>query len=210
MQDEMKIGFIGPASRHDPRLRRAAEFLLMGAEVEQAIYLGVDTVIDDVVQTWSRDVMSLGQDEEQDPEEAFLDRAARLAASGGPDDIDALIEADARVERLASIRRLPPPPSRAVEMVEDRIVLVVYDKAVLDEEDIANAHVIVYGKSEQPLIRKFGPRYFFTPGPLERDRVGMIEQEDEGVIVASLFDTAGACIARETLQTRAAKLTVTR
>jgi len=44
------------------------------------------------------------------------------------------------------VRRLPPPPARAIEMIDDRVVLLVHDKAVLDEEDIANAHLIVYGK----------------------------------------------------------------
>jgi hypothetical protein len=93
-------------------------------------------------------------------------------------------------------------------MIEDRIVLVVHDKATLDAEDIANATVIVYGKSDEVLLKRFGPRYFFSPGPLRDRKVGILELESDGRIAVGLFEPSGAPLWRQTLQTRGAKLTV--
>ena len=46
------------------------------------------------------------------------------------------------------------------------MVLFVYDKAVLDEEDIAAAQLLVFGKAREPLIRRVGARVFLSPGPI--------------------------------------------
>ncbi|MFW6050993.1 MAG: hypothetical protein ACODAU_07455 [Myxococcota bacterium] len=200
----MRIGVIGPADGHLDVLREAAEFLLGDAGVDQAIYLGMDDAVDQVVQRWSAEVMG------GDGEDAFLDRAAQLALKGTAEDIDALIDADDRRHRLGSLRRLPPPPARAIEMVEDRIVVVVHDKGVLDEEDIANAHVIIYGKSAEPLLKRFGPRCFFTPGPLSDRKVGILEVERDGRTRIGLFEPNGNPVWRETLQGRGAKIMVSK
>ena len=69
------------------------------------------------------------------------------------------LQSDAKLARLEFLRTLPPAPARAIEMIGDRIILAVHDKKVLDEEDIANAHVIVYGRSDEMLLKQFGPRY---------------------------------------------------
>lgn len=199
----MRIGVIGPAKGKHGALREAAEFLLGDAGVDQAIYLGTDDAVDRVVQAWSAQVMG-----GNDGEKAFLDRAAQLAQEGSAAEIEALLEADAQLRRLASLRRLPPSPARAVEMIEDRIVIVVYDKAILDEEDIANAHVIVYGKSDAPLLKRFGPRCFFTPGPLVDGKVGILEVERDGRMAVGLFEPTGVPVWRETLQGRGAKVVV--
>jgi len=207
----MRIGLIGPSGTRtgtrsgqgDKDLRKALEFLLVDAEVQQAIYFGIDDSIDAVVGNWAGEIM--GGDA---GEEAFLTRAADLAASGTPDAIAALLNADLFTRRLNLVRKLPRPPARAIEMLDKWIVLGVHDKSVLDEEDIANADVIVYGKSDAPHIKRFGPRAFFTPGPLSAGRVGMLELTADGQLEISVFDLSGTPISSETLQSRSAKMVV--
>lgn len=199
----MRIGFVGPAEGDEATLRVAAEFLVGAAEVDQLVYLGEDDAAERLVRTWAKEILG-----DVSGEDDFLERAAALARSGSAEAIERLLAADERVERLACIRTLPPPPARAIEMIEDRILLVVHDKGILDEEDIANANVIVYGKSTEPLLRRFGPRYFFTPGPLSGQRVGMLELEADGQVVVALFEPTGTPVWREPLQGRTAKVSV--
>lgn len=200
----MRIGLIGPADGDEAVLREAAEFLLGDAAVDQAIYLGADEALETMVNAWARELM-----EGDATEEAFLDRAARAALQGSAEAVERLLAADTAVRRLADLRGLPPSPARAIEMIDDRIVLLVNDKAVLDQEDIANAFLVVYGKAPEAGLRRFGPRYFFTPGPLRDRKVGVLEQEPEGELAIGVFDPSGAPLSRETLERRTAKLTVT-
>ena len=199
----MKIGLIGPSEGDIAALREATEFLLSEAEADQIIYLGADDAMKRVTADWSADIM----DGSSDPR-AFLDRAAVLAQEGSPEDILHLLDADAKLKQLANIRTLPPSPSRAIEMLADRILLVVHDKGVLDEEDIANAHVIVYGKSDEILLKKFGSRHFFTPGPLAARKIAVIEITEDESIALSVFDPSGESLWREPLQSRTTKLHV--
>ena len=193
----MKIGFLGPANGDETLLREAVEFLVSDVEVDQAIYLGLDEEIDEVVGRWARDIAG-------DPsDEAFLTRAVELAQQGDAESIDQLLARDTAVARLACVRKLPPAPARAIEMIEDRIVTVVYDKRVLTEEDIANATLLVYGKSDEASFKRFGPRYFFTPGPLGAGKIGLVEAEEDGQVAVGLFEPSGAPVWREVLHGRA-------
>lgn len=198
----MRIGFLGPAPEHGAALREAAEFLLGEADVDRAIYLGNDNAPERMVTQWCREILG-----SSDPG-AFLDQAAALAVSGSPDDIRRLLSADTELQRLASLRKLPAGCSRAVEMIEDRIVLAVHDKAILDEEDIANADVIVYGKSDDVLFKRFGPRCFFTPGPMAGGKLGIVDVEEDGRIGIALFETSGAPLWRELLQARTSRVSI--
>lgn len=190
----MKLGFVGPADGDRELLREALELLVSDVAVDQAIYLGLDDLVDEVVEGWASQIVG-GQ--------SFLDRAVAIARNGTPHDVDELLARDAAVERLSCIRRLPAAPARAVEMIEDRFVTAVYDKAVLDEEDIVNSTLLVYGKSEEAVLRRFGTRYFFTPGPLRGGKVGVVEAENDGQVVVATFAPSGAPIWRETLKARA-------
>lgn len=208
----MRIGLIGPTgNRNGTRngsgekdLRKALEFLLVDADVQQAIYFGIDDSIDAVVGNWAGEIMG-----GEANEDAFLTRAAALAVGGSPESIAALLNADLFARRLSLVRKLPPAPARAIEMLDKWIVLGVHDKAVLDEEDIANADVIVYGKGDAAQIKRIGPRAFFTPGPLSAGNVGMLELTPDGQLEISVFDLSGTPISSETLQSRSAKLVVT-
>lgn len=199
----MRLGLIGPADGDASRLRDAVEFLVGDASVDQCIYLGLDDAIDGVLAKWANDLM-----DGRASEDAFLDHVIRLAPTGTASQIEALLAADTAVQRLDVVRKLPPPPARAIEMIDDRIVLMVHDKAVLDEEDIANASIIVYGKSDKHDLKRFGTRYFFTPGPAKDGHVGLIEIEEDGRVAVTVFDTAGTPVSREMLAARGGKMTV--
>ncbi|HEY2735695.1 MAG TPA: hypothetical protein VGI70_16975, partial [Polyangiales bacterium] len=136
----MRIGIIGQAGESADELRRAIDLFLTDSQVKQIIYLGDDTAVDAVLSAFARE--NLGEDE-------FLRRGAALACAGSADDIEGLLAEDRAAQRLSLLRRLPPPPARAIEMLEKWIVLAVHDKAILDEDDVANAHVIVYGKAPE-------------------------------------------------------------
>jgi len=200
----MRIGLLGPADGDEQALREAVEFVLGDVEVDQAIYLGADDdTIGRVIRAWAREI--IGSDPTED---VFLNRAVQLAVAGTPEEIEELLGAEASLRRLSTIRKLPPPPARAVEMLADRFILAVHDKSVLDEEDIANANLIIYGRSEEAQLKRFGPRYFLTPGPLRDGKVAVLDVEDDGQISIALFDTSGIPVWREKMARRTSKVNV--
>ncbi|MBX3252153.1 MAG: hypothetical protein KF901_33575 [Myxococcales bacterium] len=198
----MRIGLIGPATADDEEaLREAVEFLLGDAEAEVAVYLGDDDFADGLAKRLERELL---RGDARD----FLDRALDVACGGAPDEIQDFLERDRQLRRLGSLRTLPPAPARAVEIVGDRIVLMVHDKRILDEDDIANATMIIFGRSTELLLKRFGPRYFFSPGPLAGGKVGLLEAEDDGRIAVSAFAPTGEPLWREVLQGKRSKLSV--
>ena len=85
---------------------------------------------------------------------------------------------------------------------------MIYDKAYLDEEDILPATVLVFGKSEEALVRRVGRRWFLSPGSFDRAGVMVLDDHDSGIHV-TLFDEALEVSRRERLSTgRGVKLRV--
>jgi hypothetical protein len=197
----MRIGVIGPADGVEEEFREAVSFLLGDADVEQVVYLGTGEFVERAIKAWA---LELGGEHAED---SFLERAALLARQGRPEDIEHLLEVDASRSRLEFVRKLPPSPARAIEMMDDRVVLFVHDKAILNEEDIANAQLIVYGRANESDLRRFGRRTFFTPGPLHGGRVGVLEASEDRVTV-SLYDLAGIPVWRESVAPKATKVMV--
>ena len=74
----MRLGLLGPAGTDVGALGRAAEFLLNGARVHRAIYLGNDGALDRAVAAWARKLV--GDDPSDD---AAWRRAADVAVGGG-------------------------------------------------------------------------------------------------------------------------------
>jgi hypothetical protein len=95
-------------------------------------------------------------------------------------------------------------------MVGDRVAVLIHDKAQLDEEDILAANLLFFGKSDAPLVRKIGARWFVTPGPIGCDGGGMAVLDDEQEeITVTIYDSAGKPCQRETLSLhRATKMRV--
>ncbi|MCA9576032.1 MAG: hypothetical protein R3B40_11170 [Polyangiales bacterium] len=197
----MRIGFIGPADGDVAALREALDFLLGDAGADSVVYMGEDDTADLLAEE-SLKAATGGTDG------TFLGAAVDAALHGSPAAIAALLDADAEFEKLRALQILPPAPARAVEMLDDRMVLLVHDKAVLAEDDIANASVIVFGRSKELLLKRFGSRYFFTPGPLSQGQVGLLEREGDGRLAAAAFDLSGRPLWREILQWRTAKIMV--
>jgi hypothetical protein len=202
----MRIGLLGPADGNLALLREATEFLLRDCGVDQAVYLGPDDdAVDQVVERWAQQVMG----QSAAGENAFLNEAVKLALEGDAERIRALLSRDEEVRRLTALRCLPPPPTRAVEVFDDKVVLFVHEKSLLDQEDIANAFLVVYGRSRACALNRFGPRTFFTPGPLKAGRIALLEPAADGSLALVQYDPqTGEPVGRDVLQTRHARLVI--
>jgi len=191
----MRLGLLGPAGGDVGALGRAAEFLLNGARVHRVIYLGNDGALDRAVAAWARKLV--GDDPSDD---AAWRRAAEIAASGTPGRIDRFVQTERARLRLKALEALPEQIARTIEMVGDRVAVLIHDKALLDEEDILAANLLFFGKSEGPLIRRIGARWFVTPGPIGSPGGGIAVLDDEGDEVAiTIHDSTGKPGRRETL-----------
>ena len=200
----MRIGLVGPAEEDPALLREAGEFLLGDCGVEQAFYLGRAATLQAVLDSWGAEVMRGAATEQR-----FLEQALELALGNEISAIDALLKRDKERARLGALSALPEPPGRAVELFDDKVVLFVHDKAHLDEDDIANAFVIVYGRSKQSALHRFGPRTFFTPGPLRLGRVAVLERGPDGQLVIAQFDPhTGEPRGRDVVSMRRSRLVV--
>ena len=175
----MRVGLLGPSDGDLASLARGARYLLHTAQVHHAIYLGADDALERVVATWAEAL--LGNDPTED---GVWRRAAELALYGTVDAIDGFVKGERQRLRLRDLRSLPAPDGRAVDMLGDRVAVFVTDKALLDEEDIAPASLLVYGRSEEPLVKKVGSRWFLTPGRLsQKGGVGVLEESESEIRV---------------------------
>jgi hypothetical protein len=192
----MRLGFLGPRPAHadDSVVEVAADFLLHDAKVDRAIYLGTDDALERVVAAWAERLVG------DDPTDRGAWRKAReLSQKATATEIDQFVAAQRTRLRLRALESLPQRIWRTIEMVGDRVAVLVHDKAMLDEEDILSASLLVYGKSEAPLTKKIGTRWFFTPGELsEKGGVCVLDDAKEEIEV-SLFDMTGALLGTETL-----------
>ena len=201
----MRLGFLGPSDGSIEGLGRAADFLINTAKVHRAIYLGADGALDEAVARWARKVV--GDDPTDD---AAWKRAASVAMRGTPQAIDAFVRSERARLRLKSLESLPPGALRSMEMVGDRVAVIVHDKSLLDEEDIFAANVLVFGKSAEPVVKKIGARWFVSPGHIGCAGGGVAVLDDEGEdIVAAVYDLDGRCSVKETLAAmRTAKMKI--
>jgi hypothetical protein len=201
----VRLGLLGPAGGELEELARAAEFLLNGARVTRAIYLGADDALEDTVALWAESLVG------PDPsDEGVWGRAFAVALDGTATQIDAFLRRERGRLRLKSLEGLPQEGLRSVELLGDRVAVLVHDKALLDEDDIVSAALLIYGRSAGPLIKKIGQRWFLTPGPIGCEGGGaiVIEDSDDG-IVATVYDAAGRASRSEVLAAaRTAKLSV--
>jgi hypothetical protein len=192
----MRLGLLGPSSSGAGDLGKAAEFILNVARVDRAVYLGDDGALDSTVTRWAERLV--GPDPTDD---GTFRRAAALAVKGDPKTIDAFVVSERARLRLRALESLPRGVARTIEMIGDRVAVLIHDKAHLDEEDIASANLLVYGKSAEPLVKRIGTRWFISPGVLgcASGGVAVIEDNDE-TIVAEIFDETGTCTLTESLE----------
>jgi hypothetical protein len=202
----MRLGLLGPAEGNVDGLGRAAELLVDVLKVDRAIYLGNDGALDEAVARWATRVV------EGDPSDnAAWTRAARVALRGSPSEIDAFIRKERARQRLRMLEALPQGrEARTIEMIGDRVAVLLYDKGALDEEDIFAATLLVYGKSGEPLVKKVGNRWFVTPGAIGSPGGGIGILDDDGEeIVASVYTLDGSRTLSEPIAVaRAAKMKI--
>jgi predicted phosphodiesterase len=201
----MRLGLLGPSEGDVASLGRAAEFLLNGAKVNRAIYLGTDGALDRAVSAWARKLV--GDDPSDDN---AWKRAAEVAVKGGPGEIDKFVQIERARLRLKALESLPEKVHRTIEMFGDRVAVLIHDKALLDEEDILAANILVYGKAETPLIKKIGGRWFVTPGVIGSPGGGLaVIEDDRDEVIATVYDGTGKPTTKETLTLqRAAKMRI--
>ena len=186
----MRLGLLGPADDDLDGLAKAASFLLNDAKVERAIYLGADDGLEDTVEAWA-EALVVG-----DPsDDAVWSRAACVAVSGTPAEIDLFLRNERARQRLRALEGIPPDGVSA-EMFGDRVALLIYDKAQLDEEDIFSATFLIYGKSPEPLVKQIGSRWFLSPGKIGSPGGGSLVLDDDDDEVIATFYGAGGVISR--------------
>lgn len=176
----------------------------MGAE--RIVYLGIDDALDSLVWGWAQELVG------EDPTDAGVwKRAAERCTEATADSIDRFIGAERARLRLKKLECLPRATARAVELFDGRLAVMLHDKALLDEEDILPATLLIFGKSPEPVIHRVGPRTFVSPGPIDGPAgVALAEDEPGGGIVLSMFDASGNARQRELLAVaRTGKLRVT-
>jgi len=197
----VRLALLGPCEGDVAALARAARTALVGLGVDRAIYLGTDDALDAVAFAWAEVLGVLDPLEARVPE--LLD--------ADPDTIDAAIAGEQLRSRLSTLHALAGPGLRAVEILHDRVLLLVDDKRELDEEDLLPASFIVFGKGE-PVIRRVGSRVFFCPGTPSRRSEGVLvldEGQAAGAVLATIHDIDGGVVQREMLDTtRSVKMKV--
>lgn len=195
----MRLGFIGPASADTAALERAAKLLIVEYEVDQVIYLGEDDALREFV----------AAHESEDDGHGVEQRVAQVAATGSPSDIEDVLLRLRGARYLEKLRVAPHPPTRAMEMLDDRIVLIVRHKRTIGEEDVVNSNVVVFGDARELMFKRFGPRCFFSPGPLDTGHVGLLDDHSEaGGVVLKALDLDGEILWTEPIQGRGARVMV--
>ncbi len=195
----MRLGFIGPADTDTVALEQAANLLVCDLEVDAVVYLGEDQALRDFV----------AAHEAEGDAHPIDQRVAEVAATGSPSDIREVLRGLRGERYLHKLRVAPPAPRRAMEMLDDRIVIIVRNKSTIGEEDVINANVVVYGDAKKLMFKRFGPRCFFSPGPLDFGHVGLLDDRSEtGGVVLHAIDLTGDISWSEPIQGRGAKVMV--
>ena len=193
------MGFIGPADTDAAALEQAAKLLICDLEVDAVIYLGEDDALRDFV----------AAHESKDSDHTIEQRVADVAATGSADDIEDVLRELRGARYLGKLQVAPPAPRRAMEMLDDRIVLIVRNKSTVGEEDVINSNVVVYGDATELVFKRFGPRCFFSPGPLDVGHVGLLDDRSEsGGVVLKAINLSGEVAWSEPIQGRGAKMMV--
>jgi hypothetical protein len=186
----MRFAVIGPANGDLAALEQAASLLLFEHQAEQIVYLGSDDALDRVVLDWARRLV--GPDPSDD---GIWERAASKCVSASSAEIDRFIEVERKRERLKALKCLPVATSRTIELLEGRLAVLLYDKALLDEEDILPASLLIFGKNRDPLIRQVGSRTFVSPGELRpKSGIALFSDDPMGEISVAIYDPGGTHI----------------
>jgi len=174
----MRLGILGPAKGDLPALAKATVRLLDEVRVDKVLYMSSDGALDKIAWAWAHRIVGANPSED-----ALFSRAAVRCANGSSAAIDAFVAAERARARMRVLQSLPEGHRRATEFIDGRFAIFVYDKAILDEEDIGAASLLVFGRSPEPTMKRIGSRMFVSPGPITAPNggVGIIEESEHGV-----------------------------
>lgn len=202
----MRLALLGPADGNRTALRSRAQFALDRLSPDRVMYLGVDDIFDDVLLQWAREIV-MG-----DPSDAAVwDRAVQACATADHRAIDVFLRRERQRTSLRKVTCLPHAKARTVELFSGIVTVIIHDKALLDEEDILPAALLVFGKARDPIIHRVGQRTFISPGPLAHPKGGVaLLAEEAGEIAVSIYDSKGDRVRQETVASlaRGTRLTV--
>lgn len=196
----MRLGILGPAQGNLPALARAAQRLLDEVQAEKVLYLAEDGALERVVASWARGIV--GEDTE---EQSIFERAARKCAQATSEEIDAFVALERARLRLKVLATLPVG-QRTIEILGGRVALFVYDRDGMSDLDMAGAAMLVFGKSEEPVLQRVGTRVFMAPGVIGSKSGGALVLDDSGSgIRVEIVNANGAVTLRETIAGPGAK-----
>lgn len=199
----MRLALLGPADGNVDALEVAAKFALEAREVDRAVYLGLDGAMDVAVSQWAADLVG-GDASEQ----GVFARAAKTCVRATAEDIDRHLARERARGALRVFESLPNAETRAIEMLGGALVVMIHDKAWLDEEDMLPARVLVFGRSRSPVVKQVGQRWFLSPGSLAEGGLMTLEDAEDAVLL-SCFDADLKETRRERLAIhRGTKMTV--
>ena len=199
----MRLALLGPAGDDKKALESAARFVLEQLRVDRAVYLAVDGALDDVVAKWAKELV--GDDPSQ---EGVWARALRACTDAPPEVIDEYLAAEQDRRALRAFESLPDVTTRAVEMLAGALAVMIYDKALLDEEDMLPARLLLFGKSRGPIVKQVGQRWFLSPGSFEEGGLMTLDDDADGIAL-TLYDKKLDVVRTEQLTVlRGAKLKV--
>lgn len=170
----MRLGLLGPAAGALGALEKAARFLRRELGAPRVVYLGVDGALDRVVETWAEQLVG-----PEVADEALCHRATARCLRADAATIDEYLERERERASLRMFESLPGDTTRVVELLAGKVALMIHDKAYLEEEDILPATWLLFGRSDEPLVKRIGRRWFLAPGTLPAAGVMLID--DEGV-----------------------------
>jgi hypothetical protein len=196
----MRLGVIGPCQDDILALAKAAQVLLDRAKVERVLYLGKDDALDRVVASWAHEIVG-----ENPSEAATFARAARACVNASADEIETFVASERARRRLRVLTTVPAPPGRTIELFDGRIAVLVYDKATLDEDDIAGASILIFGRSDKALVHRVGSRTFVTPGRLALSPaagIAVLDDDVGGGIQIDFLDIDGNVVQSDKIEGR--------
>jgi hypothetical protein len=181
----MRLALLGPAGEDERALERAVGHLVNQIGVDRGVYLGVDGALDRVVRRLAAQRVS------NDPSAtAIWERATRHCLEGSPDEIRRFVAAERWLRALGVFASVPSATTRSIELIGGKVAVFVYDKSTLDEEDILPASILAFGKSDQPVMRQIGNRWFLAPGPFDQAGCMLLEDSRDGIFL-TLLDASG-------------------
>jgi hypothetical protein len=192
----MRLGIIGPAKGDVRALARAVECLLDVVGVQKVLYLATDGALDILARAWARSLVGNNPNED-----SLFARATVRCANASPEAIEAFVVAERARGRLRALASLPEGNRRTVEFFDGRVALFMYDKSILDEDDVVGATLFIYGRSTEPKVKRIGSRMFITPGPLAGSQGGLavLGEGPSGGVRIEIRNIDGSILSEEML-----------